>query len=123
MLAQFQGEEEFPLDDKVLGEVATAKVAKEQWIVKFDGSSTTNSEGAGVVLYHNGEETMALSFKLEFLCSNNIEKYKAYLMGLATTLKMGIKHLKVISNSNLIVCQAGSFSLKEPSLALYRTLA
>ena len=37
---------------------------------------------------------------------------------------MGIKHLKVIVNSNLVVCQAkGSFSLKEPSLALYRMLA
>ena len=45
-------------------------------------------------------------------------------MGLATALEMGIKYFKVIGNSNLVVCQAKeSFSLKEPSLALYRTLA
>jgi len=45
-------------------------------------------------------------------------------MGLATALEMGIKHLKVIDDSNLVVCQAkGSFSLKEPSLAPYRMLA
>ena len=32
--------------------------------------------------------------------------------------------MKVIGNSNLVACQAkGSFSLKEPSLAPYRTLA
>ena len=124
LLAQFLGEKEFPLDDKVPGEVAMAEVTKEQWIMKFDGSSTTNSGGTGVVLYHNGEEIVELSFKLEFPCSNNIAEYETYLTGLATALEMGIKHLKVIDNSNLVVCQAkGSFSLKEPSLATYRTLA
>ena len=67
---------------------------------------------------------MALSFKLEFLCSNNTVEYEAYLMGLAIDLKMGIKHLKVIGDSNLVVYQTkGSFSLKEPSLASYKTLA
>ena len=92
--------------------------------MKFDVSFTTNSKGAGVVLYHNGKETMALSFKLEFPYSNNTAKYEAYLTGLATALEMGIKHLKVIDGFNLVVCQAkGSFSLKEPSLASYKTLA
>uniref|UniRef100_A0A2N9FG65 Integrase catalytic domain-containing protein n=1 Tax=Fagus sylvatica TaxID=28930 RepID=A0A2N9FG65_FAGSY len=38
--------------------------------------------------------------------------------------EMGIKHLRVIGDSNLVVCQArGEFSLKEPSLAPYRALA
>ena len=42
---------------------------------------------------------------------------------MAIALEMGIKSLKVIGDSNLVVCQAKrSFSLKEPSLALYRTL-
>ena len=37
---------------------------------------------------------------------------------------MGVKHLKVLGDSNLVVCQAkGSFSLKEPSLAPYRAMA
>ena len=81
-----------------------AEVTEEQWIMKFDGSSTANSGGVGVVLYHNGEETVALLFKLEFPCSNNTVKYEAYLTGLATALEMGIKHLKVIGDSNLVVC-------------------
>ena len=43
---------------------------------------------------------------------------------MATALKMGIKYLKVIGDSNLVACQAkGSFSLKEPSLTPYRTMA
>ena len=116
LLAQFPGEEEFPLD--------TAEVIGEQWIMKFDGSSTANLGGVGVVLYNKGEEIMALLFKLEFLCFNNIAEYEAYLTRLATVFEMGIKHLKVIGDSNLVVCQAkGSFLLKEPSLAPYKMLA
>ena len=39
-------------------------------------------------------------------------------------LEMGVKHLKVMGDSNLVVCQAkGIFSLKEPSLAPYRAMA
>ena len=41
LLTQFPREEEFPLDDEVLGEVAMAKEVREQWEMKFDGSSTT----------------------------------------------------------------------------------
>ena len=112
------------MDDEVVREVATVEVIEEQWVMKFNDSFTANLRGAEVILYHEREETMVLSFKLEFPCSNNTVEYKAYLTGLATVLKMGIKHLKVIGNSNLVVCQAkGSFSLKEPSLALYKTLA
>ena len=103
------------LDDEVPGEVATAEMAKEQWIMKFDGSSIANLRGEGVVLYYS-EETVAPSFKLEFPRSNNTAEDEAYLMGLATSLEMEIKHLKVIGDSNLVVCQAkGSFSFKELS--------
>ena len=67
---------------------------------------------------------MALSFKLEFPYLNNTVEYEAYLTGLATALKMGVKHLKVMGDSKLVVYQAkGNFSLKEPSLAPYRAMA
>ena len=79
LLAQFPGEEEFPLDDEVPGEVVMAKEVREQWVMKFDGSSTTHSGGIGVVLYHEEDKT-------EFPCSNNTAKYEAYLIGLAMAL-------------------------------------
>ena len=124
LLAQFPGEEEFPLDDEVPGEVAMAEEVSKQWVMKFDGSSTTHFGGVGVVLYHEEDKAVALSFKLEFPCSNNTTEYEAYLTRLATVLEMGVKHLKVLGDSNLVVCQAkGSFSLKEPSLAPYRAMA
>ena len=75
-------------------------------------------------MYHEEDKAVALSFKLEFPCSHNTAEYEAYLTKLATTLEMGVKHLKVLGDSNLVVCQAkGSFSLKEPSLAPYRAMA
>ena len=112
------------MDDEVPGEVAVAEKVREQWVMKFDGSSTAHSGGVGVVLYHEEDKAVALSFKLEFPCSNNMVEYEAYLTGLATALEIGVKHLKVLGDSNLVVCQAkGSFSIKEPSLAPYRAMA
>ena len=45
LLAQFPGEEEFLLDDEVPGEVAMVEEDREQWLMKFDGSSLTQSGG------------------------------------------------------------------------------
>ena len=41
LLAQFLGEEEFSLDDEVPGEITMAEEVREQWVMKFDGSSIT----------------------------------------------------------------------------------
>nr|XP_023889868.1 uncharacterized protein LOC112001926 [Quercus suber] len=101
-----------------------AEEVKEQWVMKFDRFLTTQLGGVGVVLYHKEDKAVALSFKLEFPCSKNTAEYEAYLTELATALKMGVKHLRVLGDSNLVACQAkGSFYLKEPSLAPYRAMA
>ena len=94
------------------------------WTLHFDGSSTTSKGGAGIVLSKNTGETVGMSFKLDFPCTNNMAEYEAYLMGLAVAHEMGIKYLRVIGDSNLVVCQArGDFALKEPSLAPYIAMA
>ena len=103
LLAQFPGEEEFPLDDEVPREVVMAEEVRKQWVMKFDGSSTTQSGGVGVVLYHEEDKAVALSFKMEFPCSNNTIEYEAYLTRLVTTLEIRVKHLRVLGDSNLVV--------------------
>ena len=103
LLVQFQGEEEFPLDDEVPREVAMAEEIRELWVMKFDGSSIAYSRDVGIVLYHKKDEAVALSFNLEFPWSNNTAEYEAYLVGLATALEIGVKHLKVIGDSNLVI--------------------
>jgi ribonuclease HI len=125
-LAQFPGEDSSVISQEVPGEVGGALLvgmADSVWTLNFDGSSTSMSSGAGVVLTREDGETIAKSFKLDFPCSNNASEYEAYITGLAIAHGMGIKHLRVIGDSNLIICQAkGEFSLKEPSLAPYRAL-
>ena len=62
-------------------------------------------------MYHEEDEVVALLFKLKFPYSNNTVEYEAYLTRLTMAFKMGVKHLRVMCDSNLIVCQAkGSFS-------------
>jgi ribonuclease HI len=127
LLAQFPREDSSSISHEVPGGVEEALLADlvdSTWTLKFDGSSTSNSSGAGIVLIRKDGKTIAKSFKLDFSCSNNASEYEAYITGLAVAHEMGIKHLLVIGDSNLIICQTkGEFSLKEPSLALYRALA
>ena len=92
--------------------------------MRFDESGTTTSNGLGIVLSYKDRDTMPLSFKLEFPCLNNATKYKAYLTRLAITLSIGVKHMRVLGDSNLVVFQVkGDFALREQSLAAYRTWA
>jgi ribonuclease HI len=127
LLAQFPGENSSSISHEVpggVGEALLAYLVDSTWTLKFDGSSTSNSSGSGIVLIREDGETIAKSFKLDFSCFNNASEYEAYITGLAIAHEMGIKHLRVIGDSNLIICQTkGEFSLKEPSLALYRVLA
>jgi ribonuclease HI len=120
LLAQFPGEDNSLITD----EVFLAGLADSVWTLRFDGSSTATSAGAGIVLYKGDGEAVTKSFKFDFPCSNNAAEYEAYLAELAIAYEMRIKHLRVIDDSNLVVCQArGEFSLKEPSLAPYKALA
>ena len=98
-------------------------MAGARWILRFGGSSTAAEGGTGIVLIKETGEAVAMSFKLDFSCTNNTAKYEAYLTGLVVAREMGIKCLRVIGDSNL-VCQAkGEFALKEPSVAPYRAMA
>jgi hypothetical protein len=107
LLAQFPGEDSSSISHEVpggTGEALLADLVDSMWMLKFDGSSTSNSSGAGIVLIRENGETMAKSFKLDFSCSNNASEYEAYVTGLAIAHEMGIKHLRVIGDSNLVIC-------------------
>uniref|UniRef100_A0A2N9F532 Integrase catalytic domain-containing protein n=1 Tax=Fagus sylvatica TaxID=28930 RepID=A0A2N9F532_FAGSY len=78
LLAQFPGEDSSSISHEVpgeIGEALLADLADSTWTLKFDGSSTSSS------------------------------KYEAYITGLVIAHEMGIKHLRVIGDSNLIICQ------------------
>ena len=124
LLAQFPREEESSLSEEIPSEVAVANVPGKKWSMRFDGSAITTSNGAGVLLSCEDGDTIPLSFKLGFSCSNNAAEYEAYLIGLTVALSIGVKHMRVLGDSNLVVSQVkGDFVLREQSLAAYRTWA
>ena len=83
--------------------MAVAELLRKKWTMRFDGSATTTSNGLGIVLSCEDGDTMPLSFKLGFSCSNNAAEYEAYLIGLAITLSIGVKHMRVLGDSNPMV--------------------
>ncbi|XP_050241302.1 uncharacterized protein LOC126690222 [Quercus robur] len=127
LLSNFPGENSWNITDNVpseLPEIALMEKVRAVWTLRFDESSTTSEGGARIVMSKNTKETVTMSSKLDFPCTNNMVEYEAYLTGLTVAHEMGIKHLQVIGDSNLVVCQArGDFALKEPSLAPYRAMA
>jgi ribonuclease HI len=48
----------------------------------FDGDSSKESVGAGVVFISPSQEVISLSYKLEFETTNNFAEYEALFFGL-----------------------------------------
>ena len=93
---------------------------EQEWSMHFDGSSTSQRGGIGVVLKSLGKEH-TLAYKLNFPCSNNEAKYEALLVGLKAAKRLGIKKLKVFKDSELVFNQVrGTYGVKNPSLAVYK---
>ena len=92
--------------------MAVAKLLRKKWTIRLDGSVTTTSNGLGIVLSCKDGDIMPLSFKLGFSCSNNAAKYEAYLTRLTIALNIGVKDMRVLGDSNLVVSQVnGDFAL------------
>ena len=79
------------------------EISGKKWTMRFYGSAITTSNGLGIVLSCEDGDTMPLSFKLGFSCLNNAVEYKAYLTGLIIALSIGMKHMRVLGDSNLVV--------------------
>ena len=92
--------------------MAVTEILGKKWTMKFDELATTTSNGVGIILSCENGDTIPLSFELGFSCSNKVVEYEAYLTGLTITLNIGVKHMRVFGDSNLVVSQMkGDFAL------------
>ena len=124
LLAQFPGKEKSSLSEEILGEVVIVDAPGKKWTMRFDGSTTIASNRVGIILSYEDGDTIPLSFKLGFSYSNNAVEYEAYLTRLTVALNIGVKHMRVLGDSNLVVSQVkGDFALREQSLAAYKNWA
>jgi ribonuclease HI len=87
----------------------------------FDGSSSRESDGAGVVLIYLAQETISLSYKIEFETTNNVVEYEALVLGLRAAKDMGIEEISVFGDVELIFQQIRSiYQANHPQLKSYR---
>ena len=70
-------------------ELRIYEVERRPWVLKFDGSSTENSVGAGIVIISPKGIKTTLSFNLVFKCINNQVEYEALLISLEILLELG----------------------------------
>jgi ribonuclease HI len=91
------------------------------WKMFFDGASSKDVVGAGVVFVSPSQETISLSYKLEFEATNNVAEYEALVLGLRAAKDMGIKEISVFGDAELIVNQIiNIYQAKHPRLRTYR---
>jgi hypothetical protein len=73
------------------------------WKMFFDGASSKEGTGAGVVFVSPAQETISLSYKLEFEATNNVAEYEALILGLRVAREMGIQEVAVFGDAELVV--------------------
>jgi ribonuclease HI len=91
------------------------------WKRFFDGASSRESVGARVVFIFPTQETISLSYKIEFETKNNMEEYQALVLGLRAAKDMNIEDLVVFGDAELIGHQVKKlYQAKHPRLRAYR---
>ena len=94
------------LPDQNDGEVI--RLTTTPWQMYFDGSSTQGGAGAGIVFISLNGLVSHHSYRLFFLCTNNVADYEALLIGLELAAAMGMRSIHVNVNkgdSQLVVRQ------------------
>jgi ribonuclease HI len=91
------------------------------WKMFFDRASSSEGVGAGVVFVSPCQETISLSYKLEFEATNNVGEYEALVLGLRAAKEMGIEEVAVFGDAELIIQQViNAYQTKHPRLRSYK---
>nr|XP_017239371.1 PREDICTED: uncharacterized protein LOC108212150 [Daucus carota subsp. sativus] len=107
-----------PLADDI--EKTSAPELPPMWTLYVDGSSTTDSSGAGVLLISPDGFEIQQSIRFEFPATNNCSEYEAFLAGLRLAHNLKVDCVRVYSDSQLVVNQIlGSFEARAPLMARY----
>ena len=90
------------------------------WVLSTDGDSNSAGAGIGIVLEAPSGLKIEEAWRLSFQVTNNEAEYKALIYGLELARHLGIRLLKVISDSKLITEQvAGRFEANEQRMKAY----
>ncbi|XP_024178637.1 uncharacterized protein LOC112184613 [Rosa chinensis] len=94
------------------------------WRLYVDGASNKKTSGAGILLISPDDQVYQYALKFSFKASNNAAEYEALIAGLQIARELGVQHLSIFSDSQLVVNQvSGNFEAKEPHMSSYQALA
>ncbi|XP_073107170.1 uncharacterized protein [Elaeis guineensis] len=121
---------ECPTTDIQSGEDDPVKVGTSDccpdltWVLHIDGASNAQGSGAGFLLIGPEGVVTEHALRFDFKASNNQAEYEALVAGLKLALELGIDHLQVFSDSQLIVGQTkDEFETRNPTMAKYHQKA
>ncbi|KAL0386315.1 UNVERIFIED_CONTAM: hypothetical protein Sradi_3025800 [Sesamum radiatum] len=90
------------------------------WLLHVDGSSTTQSSGAGIVIISPQGDDLEFAIKFSFKTSNNKAEYEALVIGMRMAHEAGARHLLPYLDSQLMVkLVEGTYEAKEESMIQY----
>ncbi|XP_024182357.1 uncharacterized protein LOC112187701 [Rosa chinensis] len=94
------------------------------WRLHVDGASNKKTSGAGILLISPDDQVYEYALKFAFKASNNVAEYEALVAGLQIALELGVQHLRIFSDSQLVMNQvSGNFEAKESHMSSYQALA
>jgi ribonuclease HI len=97
-----------------------ASIEHETWTMYFDGSVMKEEAGVGLVFISPLGVRMECMMRLHFPASNNTTEYEALINGLWIAVELGIKHLEIRGDSELVVEQVmKDKNCVDPKMAAY----
>ena len=91
----------------------------EEWLLQVDGASRGNpgEAGCGAVIFDDAGQVVRELCRYLGRATNNVAEYQGLLMGLDEVLRLGVKRLRVESDSELMVRQLnGVYRVKHEKL-------
>jgi len=97
-----------------------AQVQAELWTMYFDGSLMKTGAGAGLLFVSPLGVHMRYVVRVHFATSNNITEYEALVNGLKIAIELGVRHLDVRGDSQLVIDQVmKASSCHDPKMESY----
>ena len=89
-------------------------------MVCSDGLSITRLGGVDIIMTSPRKDVLKYGVQLQFLATNNEAEYEAVLANLRIARALGIKNLRLRTNSKLIVGQiTNEYEVKEERMKKY----
>jgi ribonuclease HI len=101
-------------------QLPSVQLLAKLWTMYFDGSLMKTGAGAGFLFILPLRVHMLYIIQLHFPASNNITEYEALVMGQRIAVELGVRHLDVRGDSQLVIDQVmKSLSCRDPKMEAY----